>query len=90
MVSSSVAHMPAPYWGAYKVSKSALEAMVDMVSAEWKDSPLEITTVNPGATRTAMRAKAMPGEDPETVKDPEAVVETFLKLAAANQKAAAA
>ena len=81
MVTSSVGQKPAPYWGAYKISKSAVDAMVEMVAAEWADSNLRINAVNPGATRTAMRAKAMPGEDPEMVKSPEKVVELFLKLA---------
>lgn len=81
MVTSSVGQKAAPYWGAYKISKSALDAMVQMVAAEWKDSDLRINAVNPGATRTAMRAKAMPGEDPETIKKPEEIVDIFLQLA---------
>ncbi len=86
LVTSTVGQVPAPYWGAYKISKSAVDAMVQMVGAEWKDSPLRINAINPGATRTAMRAKAMPGEDPESVKPPEAVVELFMQLANANDK----
>lgn len=81
LVTSSVGQKPAPYWGAYKISKSAVDAMVEMVAAEWKDSNLRINALNPGATRTAMRAKAMPGEDPETVKSPEELTELFLELA---------
>ena len=84
MVTSSVGQKAAPYWGAYKVSKSALDAMVQMVAAEWADSPLTINAINPGATRTAMRAKAMPGEDPEMIQKPEAVVDLFLELARDN------
>lgn len=79
MMTSSVAQKAAPYWGAYKVSKSALEAMVELVAAEWKDTDLCINAFNPGATRTAMRAAAMPGEDPETVKPAEAVVKEVLE-----------
>ena len=84
MVTSSVGQKAAPYWGAYKISKSALDAMVEMVAAEWQESNLRINSVNPGATRTAMRSKAMPGEDPETLKLPEAVVPLFLELATAQ------
>ncbi|MDG1286106.1 MAG: SDR family NAD(P)-dependent oxidoreductase [Rickettsiales bacterium] len=81
MVTSSVGQKAAPYWGAYKVSKSALDAMVQMVAAEWNETKLRINAVNPGATCTAMRAKAMPGEDPEMIKKPEEVVHLFLELA---------
>ncbi len=86
MVTSSVGQKAAPYWGAYKISKSALDAMVEMVAAEWKDSDLRINAVNPGATRTAMRAKAMPGEDPETIKKPEEIAELFVKLATNDER----
>lgn len=86
MVTSSVAHKPAPYWGAYKISKSALDAMVHMVAAEWNEANLYINAVNPGATRTAMRATAMPGENPETVKKPEAIMDIFLELASSSDK----
>jgi NAD(P)-dependent dehydrogenase (short-subunit alcohol dehydrogenase family) len=81
MVTSSVGQKPAPYWGAYKISKSALDAMVQMVAAEWQDSELRINAINPGATRTAMRAKAMPGEDPEMIKHPGTVTDAFIELA---------
>lgn len=86
MVTSSVGQKAAPYWGAYKISKSALDAMVEMVAAEWKDTNLRINAVNPGATRTAMRAKAMPGEDPETLKKPEEIAELFIKLATTDER----
>ncbi len=86
MVTSSVGQKAAPYWGAYKVSKSALDAMVEMVAAEWADTPMRINAVNPGATRTAMRAKAMPGEDPETIKQPEEIAELFVNLATNDER----
>ncbi len=79
-VTSSVGQKPAPYWGAYKISKSALDAMVQMVAAEWAETGLRINAINPGATRTAMRAKAMPGEDTKNLQTPEAIADLFVKL----------
>lgn len=86
MVTSSVGQKAAPYWGAYKISKSALDAMVEMVAAEWADTNMRINAVNPGATRTAMRAKAMPGEDPETIKQPAEIAKLFIELATTDER----
>ncbi|WDI31484.1 SDR family NAD(P)-dependent oxidoreductase [Hyphococcus flavus] len=59
------------FWGAYAVSKAALEMLAETYAEETKKSSLHISIVNPGATRTDMRALAMPGEDPMTLPAPE-------------------
>ena len=80
-VTSGAARNARPYWGAYAVSKAALEAMVRSYAAETTKTKLRINIVDPGRTRTAMRAAAFPGEDPSTLKAPEALVPLFLELA---------
>lgn len=69
------------YWGPYSVSKAALEALVKTYAAEVNDTNVRANLVNPGAVATAMRAKAMPGEDPATLPKPEDLAETFVRLA---------
>jgi NAD(P)-dependent dehydrogenase (short-subunit alcohol dehydrogenase family) len=69
------------YWGAYAVSKGALETMVRTYAAEVAKSNIRVNLINPGAIRTTMRANAYPGEDPATVKPPEAVTDVFVDLA---------
>ncbi len=80
-VSSGAAEGRRPYWGSYAVSKAALEMLVRCWAAETERTSLRINLVNPGPTRTNMRATAYPGEDPNTLKPPEAVTETFVTLA---------
>jgi short-subunit dehydrogenase len=75
-LTSSVATEPRAYWGAYAASKAALETLIISYGAEMRNiSTLRTAILNPGATRTAMRARAYPGEDPASIKDPEAVGE---------------
>jgi len=81
MVSSSLAQTPRAYWGAYAVSKAALETLAKVYAAETATTPMRVNLIDPGATRTAMRAKAYPGEDPSKPKDPEDTVPLFLELA---------
>jgi NAD(P)-dependent dehydrogenase (short-subunit alcohol dehydrogenase family) len=80
-VSSGAAANPRAYWGPYAVSKAALEALVKVYAREVENSAVRANLVNPGPTRTSMRAKAFPGEDPASLKAPEDVVETFIHLA---------
>ena len=68
------------YWGAYSATKAALEALVKTYAAEITKTNVKANLLNPGATRTAMRAKAFPGEDPETLPTPEEVAKTALPL----------
>jgi NAD(P)-dependent dehydrogenase (short-subunit alcohol dehydrogenase family) len=80
-VTSGVARGVFPYWGSYAVTKAALEMMVKVWAGELAKTNLRVNLLDPGATRTKMRAAAFPGEDPSTLKPPEALVETFLDLA---------
>lgn len=80
-VTSSVGSTVRPYWGAYGASKAALEILVNAYGEEVKNiSAIRTHIVDPGATRTAMRARAFPGEDPATLKGPETVAEAILTL----------
>ena len=81
-VSSGAARGGMAYWGAYAASKAALEALVSCWAAESVKTPLRINTVDPGAVRTRMRADAFPGEDPMSLRPPEALTDAMLDLAA--------
>lgn len=70
------------YWNAYSISKAAVETMMRTYAAETEQTNLRVNAVNPGGVRTKMRAKAMPGEDPETLPAPEDIIDVFMKLAA--------
>lgn len=72
------------YWGTYAVSKSALETLVRTYAQEIAKSRVRVNLINPGATRTRMRATAYPGEDAHSLKPPEAVTDAFLELARAD------
>lgn len=80
-VTSNVARQPRAYWGAYAASKAAFEVLLDCYAQETaKISKIRVAIVNPGATRTAMRARAYPGEDPASVKSPEVVAARLVTL----------
>lgn len=80
-LTSSVAAAPRPYWGAYSATKAAFENMLETYAAEVERlSPLRVAIIDPGATRTEMRARAYPGEDPESVKPPETVANRLVTL----------
>lgn len=80
-LTSAVAASPRAYWGAYGASKAALEVLVSAYGQEVaRISNIRTHILNPGATRTAMRARAYPGEDPATVKEPEIVGEAIVAL----------
>lgn len=80
-VSSTVGDQPRAYWSTYAVSKAALAAMARIYAEEVASTNVRVNIVNPGATRTGMRAEAMPGEDPETLKTPESITGLFVDLA---------
>jgi len=81
-VTSSVGRKPRAYWGAYGASKAAFETLLGAYGDETSEiSAIRTAIVDPGATRTQMRAKAYPGEDPASVKAPEVVAERILALA---------
>lgn len=69
-VSSSSARSARPYWGLYAASKAAVDAMVKSYAGEVEQTKVRVNVFYPGAVRTAMRAKAMPGEDPATLPTP--------------------
>lgn len=80
-LSSNIAAAPRAYWGAYASSKAAFDVLLDCYAQETKNvSKLRVAIVNPGATRTRMRAKAYPGEDPAALKPPEVVAERLVAL----------
>ena len=83
-VTSGITRNLQPYWGAYAASKSALEAMALTYAAEVAQTTLRVNLINPGATRTAMRAAAFPGEDPIGLPAPEEVTEAFVAVAEAS------
>jgi len=83
-VTSGAARRPIAYWGAYAASKAALEMMVGIYAAEVAKSTVRVNLVDPGTVRTAMRALAMPGEDPMTLPTPESITDVFVDLAAAD------
>lgn len=80
-LTSSVGGNPRAFWGAYGASKAALEALVASYSEEVKNlSAVRTAIVDPGRTRTKMRAAAYPGEDPSTVKEPAVVANAICDL----------
>jgi NAD(P)-dependent dehydrogenase (short-subunit alcohol dehydrogenase family) len=80
-LTSSVGASPRAFWGAYGASKAALENLVDSYGEEVKNlSQVRTLIVDPGRTRTAMRAKAYPGEDPSTVKEPSVVADAIVQM----------
>lgn len=80
-LTTSVATRPRAFWGAYAASKAAGEVLIDCYAQEVRNtSKVRAAIVDPGATRTAMRAKAYPGEDPASLKPPEAVAARILAL----------
>ncbi|MBW8444817.1 MAG: SDR family NAD(P)-dependent oxidoreductase [Arenimonas sp.] len=80
ILSSAAAHKCRPFWGVYSASKAAVEALARTWAGETQRLPLRIVSIDPGPTRTAMRAQAMPGEDPSTVPHPSEVAARLLPL----------
>ena len=80
-VTSGAAVNRRAYWGPYAVSKAGLEALVQTYAAEMINPNVRANLVNPGPIRTAMRAKAFPGEDPATLRWPDEITERFVELA---------
>lgn len=80
IMSSGAAHKCRPFWSAYSASKAAVEALARTWAGETQSTPLRITSVDPGATRTAMRAQAVPGEDPMSLPHPSEVAKAILPL----------
>ena len=78
-LTSSVGGEPRAFWGAYGASKAALEVLVGAYADETRHSgKVRVHIVDPGATRTRMRANAFPGEEPDSVKPPEVVAKAIM------------
>jgi NAD(P)-dependent dehydrogenase (short-subunit alcohol dehydrogenase family) len=80
-VSSSVGRTGRAQWGAYAVSKFGAEGLSQVMADELRSSGVCVVTFNPGGTRTGMRAKAYPTEDPSTVPSPEQAARALLRIA---------
>lgn len=79
-MTSGVAVSRRAYWSAYAASKAALEAYVQSYAKEVSVTNLKVNLMNPGATRTAMRAKAMPGEDPNSLPQPADIAPLIVQM----------
>jgi len=80
-VTSGAAVRAKAYWGPYCVSKAALNMLGQVYAAENDKTNVRVNLINPGPMRTAMRARAFPGEDPDTLPHPSEIVPLFLELA---------
>lgn len=85
-LTSSVARNPRAFWGAYAVSKAGLETLVRTYAEETDHTPIRPVLLNPGATRTRMRAEAFPGEDPATLPDPAELGPLLVELARGDRQ----
>jgi len=84
-VTSKVGRQPRAFWGAYGASKAAFETLVQAYGEEVEGiSNIRVALLDPGATRTAMRERAYPGEDPASVKPPEMVADKIVELIASD------
>jgi NAD(P)-dependent dehydrogenase (short-subunit alcohol dehydrogenase family) len=84
-LTSSVGATPRAYWGAYGASKAAFDMLLGSYAEETRNiGRVKVAIVDPGATRTVMRARAFPGEDPASVKEPASVGARIAELAAAG------
>lgn len=79
-VTSGAARKHTPFWGAYAVTKAALESLALTYAAECASTNVRVNLLNPGPLRTRMRAKAMPGEDPQSLEPPDAVAPLVVEL----------
>lgn len=84
-MTSSVGSQPRAFWAAYGATKAAFESLLDSYAQEVeKIGGVKVAIMDPGATRTTMRAKAYPGEDPQTVKPAEIVGDQLVELLTAD------
>lgn len=77
---STVGHVGKAYWGAYAASKFAVEGLAQMLAEELQNTPIRVNYINPGATRTSMRRRAYPAEDPKRLAGPDAITAPYLYL----------
>jgi len=79
-VSSGVATSRRPYWAAYAASKAGLEAFIQCYAREVDSGSLRVNLLDPGAVATKMRAKAMPGENPDTLPQPDDIAPLVVEM----------
>lgn len=79
-ISSRAALVARPYWALYAASKAALDAMVKSWAGELENTTVRVNAVDPGQVRTRMRAKAAPGEDPDTLPHPDEIAPAIVAL----------
>ncbi|WP_299807491.1 YciK family oxidoreductase [uncultured Shewanella sp.] len=84
--SSSVGRQGRAYWGEYAISKFATEGMMQSLAHEYEGTNVRVNSINPGATRTGMRANAYPAENPQTLKAPNEIMATYLYLMGEDSK----
>ncbi|MGB4246998.1 MAG: YciK family oxidoreductase [Pseudohongiellaceae bacterium] len=85
--SSSVGRKGRAYWGGYSVSKFAVEGLMQVLADELRQtSAIRVNSIDPGATRTAMRKAAYPAEDPSTLKGPEDLMPLYLYVMGSDSK----
>jgi NAD(P)-dependent dehydrogenase (short-subunit alcohol dehydrogenase family) len=79
-MTSVLARRPRAFWGAYSASKAALESIAQTYAKEVEKTAIRVAVIDPGRTRTKLRAQAMPGEDPSTLPEPSAIVPHLLEM----------
>jgi NAD(P)-dependent dehydrogenase (short-subunit alcohol dehydrogenase family) len=84
ILSSGLAHSARAFWAPYAASKAAVETLMRSWAHETENLPLRVNAADPGATRTAMRAQAVPGENPETLPHPSDVAARILPMASTS------
>jgi NAD(P)-dependent dehydrogenase (short-subunit alcohol dehydrogenase family) len=84
-LTSSVSFNPKPFWGAYSISKAALNHMTKLWAQENTHNNLSICTIEPGETNTRLRKHANPGENIENLQDPVTVAKSIVKFICANK-----
>ncbi len=85
--SSTVGHIGRAFWGSYAISKFATEGMMQVLADELSDTAVRVNAINPGGTRTSMRASAFPAEDPNTLKTPADIIPLYVYLMAPESQA---
>lgn len=85
-VTSAASAAPRAYWGAYAIAKAGLDMLAGIYAEETRQSSVRVNLIDPGKLRTAMRAKAYPGEPKTAQTDPAAIADLFVDLAAAENR----
>jgi NAD(P)-dependent dehydrogenase (short-subunit alcohol dehydrogenase family) len=80
-MTSVLARRARPFWGPYAASKSALDTLAATYAKEVEKTPIKVAAIDPGRARTALRAQAMPGEEPDTVPHPSEIIPYLIEMA---------